>query len=85
MSRSSFSDRFEQVVRRHVSLATDVALPFEADLNAVGLDSLGAVKLLVDLEDTFGISFPGTLLTPETFRTAATLKRAVISLTGSSR
>ena len=85
MTRSSFSVRFEEVVRRHVSLAPDAALPFEADLSALGLDSLGAVTLLVDLEDTFGVSFPGALLTADTFRTTAALERAVLSLTGSPR
>jgi acyl carrier protein len=49
-------------------------------LDELGLDSMGAVNLLLDLEDSFEISFPGSLLTEETFRTAANLHTAVRSL-----
>jgi acyl carrier protein len=80
-SASQLRPRFEAVLRRHLRLAEpDAAIPFEAELTYVGLDSMGTVTLLVDLEETFGVSFPGTLLTPETFRTPATLERAVASL-----
>lgn len=82
-SSSPFRERFQQVLRRHLRLvAADEPIPFESELVAIGLDSLETINLLVDIEATFGISVPGALLTPETFRTPATLERAVAPLVG---
>jgi acyl carrier protein len=76
-------ERFEQVLRRHLrGIAPDAPIAFDADLVTIGLDSLGTINLLLDLEETFGVSFPSTLLNTETFRTPATLERALGSLVG---
>ncbi|KKD39701.1 hypothetical protein WN50_01825 [Limnoraphis robusta CS-951] len=52
----------------------------EADLNSLGLDSMSATNLMIDLEDEFNITFPDDLLTPETFRTVQTLNSAIQTL-----
>ena len=54
----------------------------ESSLEALGLDSMTAIELLLDLEQTFGVILPDALLTAETFRTPATLELAVRSLLG---
>lgn len=75
--------RFEEVLRRHLrGVPPDAQIPFDADLVNIGLDSVGTITLLLDLEDAFGISFPSSMLNPETFRTPATLERALGSLVG---
>lgn len=55
-------------------------LPFDASLQALGLDSMTAIDLLLDLEQTFGVVLPDSMLTAETFRTPATLEAAVLFL-----
>ncbi len=57
--------------------------PFDRNIADFGLDSLAAISLLIDLERAFGIVFPASLLTEETFRTAATLEKAILMLTES--
>lgn len=76
-----FREKFEQVLRRHLRLvAADEPIPPDATLVSAGLDSIGTINLLLDIEDSFGVSLPGALLTPETFRTRATLERVVATL-----
>lgn len=50
-------------------------------LDALGLDSLSSINLLLDLESTFGIAFPDEMLSPETLRTAGRIKAAIDRLT----
>jgi acyl carrier protein len=62
---------------REVSAAVDwttVSLP---DL---GLDSMSAIELVLDIEDTFGTQFPEELLVRETFATFASLETVVRSM-----
>ena len=76
-----FCEKFEQTLRRHLRLvAADEPIPPEASLVSVGLDSIGTINLLLDIEETFNVSLPGALLTPETFRTRATLEGVVATL-----
>jgi acyl carrier protein len=68
------------IVRRHLShLAPGEELLDHAVLRDLGLDSMGAVELMFDLEEAFGITMPDEALTPETFGTAATIAAAVRS------
>ena len=55
-------------------------LTIDSSLEVLGLDSMTAVELLLDLEQTFGVILPDALLTAETFRTPATLEVAIRSL-----
>jgi acyl carrier protein len=80
-----FSEKFEQTLRKHLRLvAADEPIPPEASLVSVGLDSIGTINLLLDIEGTFNVSLPVALLTPETFRTRATLEGVVAALVGSA-
>ena len=52
----------------------------DAELASLGLDSMAATNLMIDIEDVFGITFSDDLLTPETFRTVTTLNSAIQKL-----
>jgi acyl carrier protein len=79
-------DKTFRVVRKHLSfLRAEDPLPPEKSLRELGLDSLAAIDLLLDLEQTFGVVFPDEELTEETFRTAANIAAAVERLTRSAK
>lgn len=65
---------FETVVRRHLPLL-DANTPITPDLALAdhGLNSLAMIRLLVDLEDGFGVEFPDDVLAATAFRTAGAL------------
>ena len=52
----------------------------DTDLHAAGLSSLGAVRLLLTVEDEFGIELPDDLLDRGLFDSAQTLANAVDAL-----
>jgi acyl carrier protein len=56
-------------------------IPPDADLGELGLDSMAAIDLLLDLEQALHIKIPDSLLTAETFQTAASLERTILPLT----
>jgi len=72
--------RFEECLRRHLRLAKPVSIDYTTELAQLGLDSMTAVALLLDMEKTFGIRFPDDMLVEGTFRTAGGLKDAVQKL-----
>ena len=70
--------RFERVLRKRLKfLEPDAPLPDDAALQELGLDSMQAVELLLDLEDELGIVLPDEAMTAETFATPGSLKAAV--------
>jgi acyl carrier protein len=80
---SPIHEHYMGVLRRHLRFVGEQEpIPPERTLVEVGLDSIGTINLLLDLEESFGVSFPGALLTAETFRTAGSLEEAVSSLVG---
>ena len=61
-----------------------IAAAFDDDdtLAEVGLTSLGMVKLMLAVENEFTIEIPQADITPETFRSVATMERLVGRLMG---
>jgi acyl carrier protein len=57
------------------------AIDVDEDLYAAGLKSLAAVRLMVALENEFGIEFPITVLHREAFSTVARIRSVVLTLT----
>lgn len=72
--------RFEQCLRRHLRLLKSDSIDYAVDLAQLGLDSMTAVALLLDMEKTFAIRFPDEMIGEHTFRTAGALKKAVQQL-----
>jgi acyl carrier protein len=69
--------QFEQCLRRHLRLVKPDSINYDVELVQLGLDSMTAVALLLDLEKTFNIRFPDDMIVEGTFRTAGALKKAV--------
>jgi acyl carrier protein len=79
-----WDERFESVVRANVPvLAADQPLSPAASLFDLGLDSMGTIQLLLDLEETFGVTFPDDALKPEVFATPGALWAVVDELDSS--
>jgi acyl carrier protein len=78
---AEWTDKFESVLRQHLPrLAPDAQLEPGMQLGDAGLNSLGVVRLLVDIEDTLGVTFPDELIGPDTFATPDSLWNVVGSL-----
>lgn len=74
-------DELLTVVRRHSRfLKPGDPVPLDADLRELGVDSMRAIHLVVDIERTFQVQFPDDLLTRDTFRSAISLAAAVGAL-----
>ncbi|SDZ35541.1 acyl carrier protein [Amycolatopsis xylanica] len=79
MSEEQWSAAFREILIRHLPMAEAMVEP-DAALAGLGLDSLGTVNLVLELEDSLGVSIPDELLVRETFLSAATLWTAVSGL-----
>jgi acyl carrier protein len=65
---------FERLLRRALpDLPADQVLDLQTPLPAFGLDSLGMVALVAEIEREYGFSFPEKALAATTFATAGTL------------
>lgn len=69
------TSQFEEVLRRHLRSAKEVN--YDAELSQLGMDSMTAVAVLLDMEKAFNVRFPDDMLVEGTFRTAGRLKEAV--------
>jgi len=69
--------QFEEVLLRHLRVVKQDSVDYNVELAQLGLDSMTAVAVLLDMEKTFGIRFPDEMLVEGTFRTAGRLKEAV--------
>lgn len=77
MTTSVHFDQYEDVLRKHLPYAGDAPLAGSNVLADLGLNSLGVVRLLADIESTFDIELPDEALTPATFETVDSLWQAV--------
>jgi acyl carrier protein len=80
-----WDEGFERVVRAHLKFAADQPLPPDARLADYGLDSMETVSLLVEMEETFEVTFPDELLVAETFESPEALWRVLSGLLAVSR
>jgi acyl carrier protein len=78
--------RVLHVLRPHLGLlGDDQPIPPDVRLSTLGLDSVAAIQLVLDLEDEFGVTVPDDLLTTDLFADAGHLVAAVdrlVALTG---
>jgi len=69
------SRKLEAVLRPHLRfLDPGATIAPDEPLGDLGLDSMAAINLLLDLETTFGVQIPDDLLSAETFETLASLE-----------
>lgn len=79
VNAAEWSPQFDEILHSHLSrCAPGTAIPPEAPLVDLGLDSLKTVTLLIAIEDAFGITFPDQLLASNTFGTATSLWSGVL-------
>ncbi|MEU4767658.1 phosphopantetheine-binding protein [Actinosynnema sp. NPDC023794] len=72
---------FERIVRQALTaLPAGEPLRGDADLGALGLDSIKAIQLLFALEDAYGIEVPDRVLEASLFATPRNLWEVVRSL-----
>ena len=69
--------QFEECLRRHLRSTKPNAIDYNMELAQLGLDSMTAVAVLLDMEKTFNIRFPDDMIVEDTFHTAGKLKQAV--------
>jgi acyl carrier protein len=63
--------KFITILRSHLRyLSPAEELAPDTPLRELGLDSMVAVALLLDLENEFGVTLPDSSLRPETFESA---------------
>jgi acyl carrier protein len=73
-----WDQRFEETLRRFLPfLPADERLAEDTNLRDFGLDSLGMVELLAQLESGYDVRFTNEALTMETFATPAVLWRTL--------
>jgi acyl carrier protein len=67
--------KLEEVLRPRLRfLEPGAPLPADEPLGSLGLDSMAAINLLLDLETAFGIQIPDDLLSADTFETFSSLE-----------
>jgi acyl carrier protein len=80
MTNAIWSKEYEQVLREHLPLLGDQPLEPATNLVDAGLDSLGTVSLLVELEEVMAVAVPDDRLGPDMFATAGGLWDALVRL-----
>ena len=74
--------RVRQCLYKHLEFVEAGAdFDMSGELRTLGLDSMNAIALLLDVEKEFEINFPDDLLAPETFATGNGIVAAVRKLT----
>jgi acyl carrier protein len=78
--------RFVSLLRQHLrALPESQVLSRDTDMKVFGLDSYASVALIVDIEESYGVTFPSDALVPEIFATPGALWKALSAvLKGSS-
>lgn len=75
------AEAFLRILRNYVKQIGDCnTLTMESNLYELGLDSMAAVNLLLELEEIYGVVFPDVLLSEATFETPLALRTAIVSL-----
>lgn len=78
------SGRLVEVLTRHLRRVPPDGDWSAATLADLGLDSMTAIEVVLDIEETFDTHFPEELLVRETFATFASLEAVVRSMVSRS-
>jgi acyl carrier protein len=82
LSKDTLGERLLELLTRHLrDVPADVDWE-TALLPDLGLDSMSAIELVLELEEELGVQFPEELLVRETFATVPSLEQAVRRMTG---
>ncbi|MEU5629405.1 phosphopantetheine-binding protein [Streptomyces tendae] len=76
-----WNEQFEEILRSHLPfLAKEQEIQEDDDLRDLGLDSMGMVGLIADLESGLSIRFADDMMRMENFATPGTLWRGLAAL-----
>ncbi|TDC63752.1 phosphopantetheine-binding protein [Micromonospora sp. KC207] len=78
-------DRYAEVLRPLLMYADEGPLDRSLLLADLGLDSLGIIQALVEIEAAFDVEFPDDWLVAETFASVGSLWDSVSNLIGTRR
>ncbi len=79
-------EKIRAILAEHGRLSCDTTtLGENDDLYQVGLTSHASVNVMLALEDEFGVEVPDTMLRKATFQSIASIRAAVVSLTGETQ
>ncbi|MDT0266584.1 acyl carrier protein [Streptomyces sp. DSM 44915] len=74
----TWSGEFDVLLREYLTeLAPDSPIDPDAPMKDLGLNSVGIVGLIVDLEEELGVFLPEEAVSPSTFYSARTLWSAL--------
>lgn len=78
LDRAHVGDHIFEMAREFApALPSDVRRARDLDLPDAGLTSVSAVKLMLAIEAAFDLAIPDAELTPENFRSVASIERLV--------
>lgn len=70
MTDTDLNSQLQDILRPHLRfLKTEEAVPMDADLGRLGLDSMASIDLLMDIEARLGVQIPDEMMTVDTFAT----------------
>lgn len=72
--------QFQNILRAHLPYADSAEFAAHDELAGLGLDSMGVVQLLVDIENGYAIELPDDILDEATFATVGSLWKALAVL-----
>ncbi|GAA3728706.1 hypothetical protein GCM10022225_07590 [Plantactinospora mayteni] len=79
MTTDDLTRTVRELVAHRIGRPTD-EVPPDAPLIGLGVDSLGIVGLIVDLEQHFSVRLPATVITQQMFQSARTVATALRGL-----
>lgn len=71
---------FQEILRPHLPYADSGELTGSSELASLGLDSMGIVQLLGDIENSYDVELPDEILDESTFATVGSLWQALSPL-----
>ncbi|WP_328603308.1 acyl carrier protein [Amycolatopsis sp. NBC_00345] len=71
--------RYIEVIRRNIPFSEAEAIDGQKPLKDLGIDSLGAIRLLSELEDEFDIELPDEAVQESAFGTVESVWNAMVT------
>jgi acyl carrier protein len=84
MNNLGIPEKLQDILRSHLPYADSGDLAESDELASLGLDSMGMVRLLAAIEDSYDVELPDDILNEDTFATVGSLWRTLSVLVPSS-
>ena len=84
MATTEIPREFQDLLCTYLPFADTAAIEESSDLAALGLDSMGTVQLLADIEAQYDVELPDELLSEATFATVGSLWHSLAPIVGAA-